>query len=148
MACRFRYFILIVFISLGLICGCSPAPDSNLKADKETYNGLGVIEQAFRKHQSGFFVASSGTIENILSDDLKPPPHQRIILRLENGQTLLLLFNIDVCPRIADLAIGDKIDFRGRYLWNEKGGAIDYIHRDPAGRLAGGWIKHKGKTYR
>lgn len=148
MAYRFLYFLLIIFISLGLIYGCSPAPDSRLDTDKETYNDLGVIEQAFINKQSNLFVSSGGTIEKILSDDLNPPVHQRFILRLENGQTLLMLYNIAVMPKIKDLAVGDYIYFRGEYLWNEKGGAIHLLHHAHSGRLPDGWIKHKGKIYR
>lgn len=143
---KFKYFLLI-FFCIASIYGCSPAVDK-FDTSFEKYDGLPAIEQAFRNHQSNLFVASSGIIERILTDDLKPPRHQRLIVRLENHQTLLILYNIDISPRITDLRAGDKIYFRGEYLWNEKGGAVHYVHRDPANRILGGWIEYKGKVYR
>ncbi|MFH1655392.1 MAG: DUF3465 domain-containing protein [Candidatus Omnitrophota bacterium] len=145
---RFRYFILTVFLSLGLIYGCSPSADSNLDLTSESYDDLGIIEQAFKNHQSNLFVSSSGIIKWILDDDLKPPRHQRFIVRLENNQTLLVLNNIDIAPRIEDLRVGDMIYFRGEYVWNDKGGMVHWTHRDPSGRSIGGWIKYNGKIYR
>lgn len=130
-----------------MICGCSPAPDSKLDSG-ESYNDLVRIAQAFKNKESNLLVASGGTIEQILTDDLNPPIHQRFILKLENGQTLLMLYNIDLASRIEDLRVGDYVSFKGRYFWNDKGGAIHWLHHDPSGRLAGGWVKHKGKIYR
>jgi hypothetical protein len=40
------------------------------------------------------------------------------------------------------------VAFRGEYEWNPEGGIIHWTHHDPGGRHAGGWLKHKGKTYR
>jgi len=59
----------------------------------------------------------------------------------------LLAHNIDVAPRIDGLAPGDRVRFKGEYIWNEKGGVIHWTHHDPQGRHVAGWIVHNGKTY-
>lgn len=83
----------------------------------------------------------------MLSDDFDGSKHQRFIVRLYNGQTLLLAHNIDLAPRVDSLREGDRISFYGEYEWNPKGGIVHWTHHDPAGRHVAGWIKFRGKTY-
>ena len=64
------------------------------------------------------------------------------------GQTVLISHNIDRAPRIDSLRVGDRVEFQGEYEWNPQGGVVHWTHHDPAGRHAGGWLKHEGKTYR
>ena len=45
----------------------------------------------------------TGTVERVLRDDQEGSRHQRFILRLDSGQTLLVSHNIDLAPRVADL---------------------------------------------
>ena len=65
----------------------------------------------------------------------------------ESKQTVLVVHNIDLAPRVDDLKIGDKILFSGEYQWNAQGGLIHWTHHDPRGRHTAGWIKHGGNTY-
>ena len=83
----------------------------------------------------------------MLSDDTDGSPHQRFILRLGSGQTVLVAHNIDLAPRIPHLAVGDTIAFAGQYEWNEKGGVIHWTHDDPDGRHPAGWLKRDGEIY-
>jgi len=106
-----------------------------------------IILEAYQNRRSGFFVESTGLVERILNDDLKGARHQRFIVRLANGQTLLIAHNIDIAKRIKDIKIGDRIYFRGQYEWNDKGGLIHWTHRDPGGLKQGGWIEHNAQRY-
>ena len=83
----------------------------------------------------------------ILPDDVNGAHHQRFILKLASGQTLLITHNIDIAQRIDALYVGDIVRFKGEYVWNEKGGMIHWTHHDPQGRHVAGWIVHNGKTY-
>ncbi len=109
--------------------------------------GTSQIAKAFNNRQSGLQVNSSGTVSKILSDDNEGSRHQRFILRLSNGQTLLIAHNIDLAPRIAGIGVGDNVAFYGQYEFNNKGGVVHWTHHDPQGRHPGGWLKHKGQTY-
>ena len=84
----------------------------------------------------------------LLPDDNDGSRHQRFILQLASGQTLLVAHNIDVAGRIDSLRVGDRVEFSGEYEWNPKGGVIHWTHHDPRGRHEAGWIRHGGKTYR
>lgn len=105
------------------------------------------LRSAFERRQSNLQIAGSGTVIRLLSDDLEGGRHQRFILRLRSGQTVLVAHNIDLAPRVASLRVGDIVAFYGEYEWSEEGGVIHWTHHDPAGRHVAGWLKHKGKTY-
>jgi hypothetical protein len=83
----------------------------------------------------------------LLSDDNEGLRHQRFLLKLDNGMTLLIIHNIDLAERIADLKAGDAVSFNGEYEWNKKGGLVHWTHHDPQGVHVSGWIKHNGRTY-
>jgi len=106
-----------------------------------------AISQAINQHRSNVQVQGSGIVARILPDDGEGLKHQRFIVRLASGQTILIAHNIDLAPHIASLAEGDRIDFKGEYEWNDKGGVIHWTHHDPQSRHQAGWIKHAGKTY-
>ena len=92
-------------------------------------------------------VTGRGTVIGLLRDDTEGDRHQRILLRLPDGHTLLVAHNIDLAPRVAPLQVGDTLEFRGEYVWNDKGGVLHWTHRDPAGRHAAGWLRHAGRTF-
>ena len=92
-------------------------------------------------------VQDSGKVVKILADDNRGSRHQKFLVRIASGQTLLFAHNIDLAPRIADIQVGDFVRFRGEYVYNPKGGVVHWTHLDPQGRHFGGWIKHNGNTY-
>jgi hypothetical protein len=105
------------------------------------------IAAAFQNQQSNLQIKGEGLVHKILPDDTNGTQHQRFILKLSNGQTLLIAHNIDLATRISDLNVGDTVEFYGEYEWNEKGGVIHWTHHDPSGRHTDGWLKHNGQTY-
>ena len=107
-----------------------------------------VLQQAYNNRQSDLQVQGGGVVIKILPDDLEGSRHQRFVLRLSSGQTLIVAHNIDLAPRISRLNRGDKVEFYGEYEWNAKGGVIHWTHHDPSGRHVGGWLRHEGKTYK
>jgi Protein of unknown function (DUF3465) len=106
-----------------------------------------AIANAFREQTSGVQVAGKGVVTKVLSDDTDGSRHQRFILRVDSGQTLLVAHNIDIASRLPSLESGDAVEFKGVYEWNSKGGVIHWTHRDPRGEHQGGWLKYNGETY-
>ncbi len=105
------------------------------------------LDTVIAQRRSGEQVSGQGTVVKMLSDDNAGSRHQRFILRLDSGKTLLIAHNIDLAPRIDTLRVGDSVAFRGEYAWNPKGGVIHWTHHDPQGRHPGGWIRHNGQDY-
>ena len=106
-----------------------------------------LIGQAFNQHRSDLQIEGQGRVIKQLADDTRGSRHQRFILRLNSGQTLLIAHNIDLAPKIQNLGVGDAVAFFGEYEWSEKGGTLHWTHRDPAGRHVDGWLKHEGQIY-
>jgi len=105
------------------------------------------LEKAFKNNQSDIQVGGSGKVIKILPDDTQGSRHQKFILKLNSGQTILIAHNIDIAPRISALNVGDHINFYGEYEWNPKGGVVHWTHHDPSGRHEGGWLNHGGGIY-
>lgn len=93
------------------------------------------------------YVVWVGIVVVVLVDDLQGSRHQRFIIELASGQTLLIAHNIDLAPRINTLSSGDRIEFFGEYEWNEQGGVVHWTHYDPAGNHEDGWILHNNILY-
>lgn len=110
-------------------------------------NGLSIIRDAFDHQKSNVQVEASGRVKAILKDDNEGLRHQKFILSLDNGLTVLVAHNIDLAPRIENLSKGDEVQFYGEYEYSEQGGVIHWTHRDPQNRHISGWLKHQGKTY-
>ena len=95
--------------------------------------GADRIAELFSARESGVVVEASGTVDRILPDDHEGSRHQRFIVRLPDGATVLLSHNIDLAPRVEGLAIGSAVSFRGQYEWNERGGVVHWTHQDRGG---------------
>jgi hypothetical protein len=105
------------------------------------------IARAFQNRESDVLVGGRGEVVRVLADDNDGSRHQRFILRLSSGQTLLVAHNIDLAPRLAGLKAGDEVEFFGEYEWNEQGGVLHWTHKDPRGNHPAGWLRYRGETY-
>lgn len=110
-------------------------------------SGDSQLQQAFERHASNIQVQGQGNVIKLLPDDNHGSRHQKFLLRLASGQTLLVAHNIDLAPKIEDLQVGDTVVFSGEYEWNAKGGTVHWTHHDPKDLHEAGWLKHNGTTY-
>ena len=133
--------LLLLTLLFCVPLSCSSAPRAVSFADDD------AIGRAFKNHTSGIEVEGAGRVIRLLDDDVNGPRHQRFIVELASGQTLLITHNIDLAPRLNGLKSGDSVSFKGEYVWNAKGGMVHWTHHDPQGRHVTGWIQHKGRTY-
>jgi hypothetical protein len=107
-----------------------------------------ALREAIARRASDRWVDGAGIVADVLPDDRRGSRHQRFILRLPDGATVLVAHNIDVAPRIDGLREGDRVEFHGEFEWNDRGGVVHWTHHDPQGRRDGGWLRHGGRTYR
>ena len=73
--------------------------------------------------------------------------HQRFVLDIGYGWTLLVAHNIDLVERVP-VGLGDRVSLRGMYEWNDLGGLVHWTHHDPTGVEDGGYVEFGGKIYR
>lgn len=136
-----RPLTLLVALGLMVLPGCDPR-DTTVESD-----GSATVESLFQVGRSNEFVEVSGIVQRTLSDDNEGSRHQRFIVRLSTGRTLLIAHNLDLADRVP-LEVGDEVRVLGEYEWNEQGGVLHWTHHDPAGDILGGWIEHDGRRYR
>jgi hypothetical protein len=122
-------------------------PGQQQHADTSPGGGEQALAAAFENRRSDVQVQGSGRVSKVLPDDNKGSRHQRFIVELASGQTVLVAHNIDLAARVASIKAGDPVEFNGEYEWNERGGVIHWTHHDPRGVHEAGWIKHEGRTY-
>lgn len=106
-----------------------------------------AIDLAYAEHARNLQVAGQGLIVKLLPDDDEGSRHQKFLLQMPSGLTILIAHNIDLAPRLPGLRTGDVVEFSGEYAWNNKGGVVHWTHADPAGRHVAGWLKHAGLIY-
>lgn len=151
-----NWLVLIAAFAAAAYLGLAPAPDTPDSGEVAARPGVSqvprergdaAIEHAFEKRLGNLQVTGQGTVVKLLADDADGSRHQRFIVRLNSGRTLLVSHNIDLAPRIDALRVGDTVAFYGEYEWNPKGGVIHWTHHDPQGIHPPGWIKHEGQSY-
>lgn len=132
-----------------LLIGCSEATPTAA----ESRTGISVeaadetISQLYENRQSDVQVQGKGIVSRIIKDDTEGSRHQRFILELNSGQSLLVAHNVDVAPRLEGLEVGDTVEFYGEYYYNEEGGGIHWTHRDSDGHHEDGWLLWNGTYY-
>jgi hypothetical protein len=135
---------IVVFVLIWTAAGCAGQSAGHKAVAASDDSAIG---RAFKTRTSNVQVEGEGIVTSILADDLAGSRHQRFIVRLASGQTVLIAHNIDLAPRVASLQEGDSIGFYGEYVWNAQGGMVHWTHHDTQGRHVAGWLKHKGRTY-
>jgi len=85
-------------------------------------------------------------IVKVLPDDDEGSRHQRLLLKLETGGTVLVAHNIDLAHRVP-VEEGNRITIYGQYEWNDRGGVLHWTHHAPRNNREGGWIEFDGKRY-
>ena len=115
--------------------------------EEATVDDQQKIMQAYQQQLSNIQVQSKGEVKAILADDNDGSRHQKMILKMENGLTVLVAHNIDLAPRVEGLRKGEIVEFYGEYEYSPKGGVIHWTHHDPQAKHVDGWLKYQGKSY-
>lgn len=143
--------IALLIAAALLLTGSTCVPDALLGeqggTSGQTIGTDQTIENAYDDRRNDLQVGGLGTVVRTLADDHDGSRHQRFILELNSGHTLLIAHNIDVAPRIPDVHEGDTVEFYGFFEYNDQGGVIHWTHHDPEGYHEDGWLKHEGVVY-
>jgi len=107
-----------------------------------------TVNEAYANKKSQVFIEDAGQVIKLLADDNKGARHQKFLVKVATGQTLLFAHNIDLASRVENIQVGDDVRFRGEYVYNPKGGVIHWTHHDPKNKIVGGWIAHNNTEYK
>ncbi|MGR5116639.1 DUF3465 domain-containing protein [Photobacterium damselae] len=160
---KIQHVISVVALSISslTLIGCGGGSDNSnqtappniippvVDIPDETLDHQGEMKilEAYIVQKSGFQVQSTGIVHTLLPDDTQGTPHQKFILSLPSGHTLLIAHNIELAPRVPNLREGDKVQFYGEYEWNHQGGVIHWTHKDPKQKHPDGWLKVNNVKY-
>ena len=150
--------LLAILVALNLTACRAPTnnPADNSSSAPQTEStpvttsasmDAGAISEAFGAQRNLPQVQGSGIVIKVLKDDTKGLQHQKFLLKISDNITILIAHNIDLAPRVADIAEGDTVAFKGEYIYTPKGGTVHWTHKDPRGHHEAGYLKHNGKTY-
>ena len=101
---------------------------------------------AYTQRDTGSWIEGSGFVRKLIPDDNDGSRHQRFIIELRGGETLLIAHNIDLADRVP-VGMGDRVKFRGMYEWNDLGGLVHWTHHDPHGIEEGGYVQFRAREY-
>ena len=104
------------------------------------------MSPGYGKADDGAWIEARGQVRRLLTDDVHDERHQRFVVRIAGGQTLLVAHNLEIADRVP-LGLGDRVRFRGLYEFNDQGGVVHFTHRDPHGQEAGGWVEFQRKRF-
>jgi hypothetical protein len=130
-----------------------PGPSATLSTTSPASHGppahgyaCGPAASAFHTHRSKLWLTVKARVSRDLADAHGQYTHQRFIVSCTGGFTLLVVNDVSIGTR-APARVGDTVNVRGQYIWNDKGGLIHFTHHDPQGGT-GGWIDEGGRQYR
>lgn len=125
--------------------GVTPPPENGSVMPGGTVTGDAQVLEAQQNHWKKVEVTLTAPVKKLLPEDTKGIEHQRFLLELSNGTTVLVAHNTDLAPPVP-IREGDILTLHGEYIWNRKGGVLHYTHHS-TNRHEGGWIQFNGQTY-
>jgi hypothetical protein len=141
-----KRLLIIVLFAAGIYVSYNNASDPAIPSVSAPDSDATIV-RAYNERRESYQVEGAGTVSRLLSDDNDGSRHQRFILKLASGHTLMIAHNIDLAPRIQSIRNGDRVGFFGEYEWNPRGGVIHWTHHDPQRRHVDGWLEHDGRRY-
>lgn len=91
-------------------------------------------------------VTVQAPVLKLLPEDDRGLPHQKFLIRLSNGTTVLIAHDLKMASAVP-IAPGDIVTIHGEYIWNSRGGLIHWTHHTDTPYHEGGWIDLKGVRY-
>lgn len=125
-----------------------PAPPKEEPKPAADPNGYKLVQSLFKAGTSDAWIECAGEVVHILPTDNYGSRHQQFLVEVGPKITLKIAHNIDLADPVP-IEKGDRVEMKGEYEWNDKGGVLHWTHHNPSPNpiKPGGWIKHKGKLY-
>lgn len=125
-----------------------PRTSDTTSSTNDTAASINEAEVAAAQNNRASHVQVTCTlpVKRMLRPDDKGEKHEKFLLQLSNGTTILVAHNVSRAPSVP-LEAGDIVTVHGEYIWNEKGGVIHWTHASDTPRHQGGYIDFKGQRY-
>lgn len=115
------------------------APQESLLAKQQ-----GIID-AQAQHLRRVEVTTSAQVWRLLPIDENGWRHQKFLVRLNNGTTVLVANDLTM-GQMVPVNPGDIVEIKGEYIWTRRGGVLHWTHHTDDAHQ-GGWIRLGEKIY-
>lgn len=106
-----------------------------------------ALVEAIATHRNAFYVeAGNLRVTQILPEDNQGLPHQKWVAVTSTGETILVVYNLDMGPRVP-VKVGDHFAVGGQFIWSKRGPLIHWTHDDPRKYRPDGYIYFNGLVY-
>lgn len=109
-------------------------------------DGQAQVMSAQAAHAIKVEVTVIAPVKKLLPEDDQGLPHQKFLLELVNGSTILIAHDLAMANRVP-IRPGDIVKIHGEYIWNSRGGLIHWTHHTDTPYHEGGWIDFQGVRY-
>jgi translation initiation factor IF-1 len=143
---QFLYgFLIVLCLSLSACSAIARHYPSQTYTPTQTFPQEEIL-QAQGEQARHIEVTVTAQVVKLLRDDTEGLPHERFLIGLNNGTTVLVAHDTKMAPRVP-LQAGDVVTIHGEYIWTEKGGVLHWTHHTDTIRHPGGYIEFNGKRY-
>jgi len=117
-----------------------PDPATNLTSTQQDI--IQAQTQQLRKVE----LVTSAQVCRMLPTDNKGLRHQKFLVRLTNGTTVLVANDLTM-GQMVPCHPGDTLEIKGEYIWTQRGGVLHWTHHSDTSEHPGGWIRLGSQTY-
>lgn len=123
--------------------GNQTAPPSTLTAGKIFED---EVVAAQNNHVTHGEITCTLPVKRMLPPDNSGERHEKFLLEMSNGSTILVAHNTSRAP-VVPISAGDLVTVHGEYIWNAKGGVIHWTHLSDTPSHPSGYIDFGGQRY-
>jgi hypothetical protein len=141
--------VLLVNISMLVISACAQAQEIPSPSAQANYAiALDDNEALLAQSAHGIKreITVTARVKKILPEDKQGLPHQRFLIELSNGSTILIAHDLKYAPSLPIKPL-DVVRIHGEYIWNQLGGLIHWTHHSDTAKHESGWIDFNGLRY-
>lgn len=105
-----------------------------------------IVRAVVNRRRVDFVEGRGMVVIRTLADDTNGLRHQKWVVQLSNGSSMMAVYNLDMCERVA-LKVGDHVAMGGQFVWTNQGALLHWLHYDPRKTRPDGYVEVNGKVY-